>query len=110
MEEEDYIIAKWAQEDVETLYNLLYMFFRVFPRRVEFKIQPLKIDLTEGSETSAKYNLTPGKYPKEHIQYSEHGESFKSRIVHNLLNDNKTSFFFTKVTSNVIYAVPYKNS
>jgi hypothetical protein len=23
MEEEDYIIAKWAQEDVETLYNLL---------------------------------------------------------------------------------------
>jgi hypothetical protein len=25
-------------------------------------------------------NLTPGKYPKEHIQYSKHGESFKSRI------------------------------
>jgi hypothetical protein len=23
MEEENYIIAKWAQEDVETLYNLL---------------------------------------------------------------------------------------
>jgi hypothetical protein len=23
LEEEDYIIAKWAQEDVETLYNLL---------------------------------------------------------------------------------------
>jgi hypothetical protein len=23
MEEEDYIIAKWVQEDVETLYNLL---------------------------------------------------------------------------------------
>jgi hypothetical protein len=23
MVEEDYIIAKWAQEDVETLYNLL---------------------------------------------------------------------------------------
>jgi hypothetical protein len=23
MEEEDYIIAKWAQEDVETLYSLL---------------------------------------------------------------------------------------
>jgi hypothetical protein len=23
MEEEDYIIAKWAQEDVEALYNLL---------------------------------------------------------------------------------------
>jgi sialic acid synthase SpsE len=23
MEEEDYVIAKWAQEDVATLYNLL---------------------------------------------------------------------------------------
>jgi hypothetical protein len=31
-------------------------------------IQPLKMDLTEGSETSAKLNLTPGKYPKENIQ------------------------------------------
>jgi hypothetical protein len=28
------------------------------------------MDLTEGSETSAKLNLTPGKYPKEHIQVS----------------------------------------
>jgi hypothetical protein len=28
------------------------------------------MDLTEGSETSAKLDLTPGKYPKEHIQVS----------------------------------------
>jgi hypothetical protein len=34
-------------------------------------IQPLKMDLTDGSETSAKHNLTPGKYPKEHIQYNK---------------------------------------
>jgi hypothetical protein len=33
-----------------------------------FFIQPLKMDLTEGSETSSKRNLTPGKYPKENIQ------------------------------------------
>jgi predicted DNA-binding antitoxin AbrB/MazE fold protein len=33
-------------------------------------IKPLKMDLTEGSETSAKLNLTPGKYPKENIQDS----------------------------------------
>jgi hypothetical protein len=33
-------------------------------------IQPLKMDLTEGSETSAKHKLTPGKHPKEHIQKS----------------------------------------
>ena len=26
------------------------------------------MELTQGSETSANYNLTPGKYPKEHIQ------------------------------------------
>ena len=36
---------------------------------------------TEGSETSADLKLTPGKYPKEHIQYSKHDESLKSRIL-----------------------------
>jgi hypothetical protein len=41
--------------------------------------QPLKMELTENSETSANHNLTPGKYPKEYIQYSKHGESLKSR-------------------------------
>ena len=41
-------------------------------------IQPLKMELTQASETSANYNLTPGKYPKEHIQYSNHGKSLKS--------------------------------
>ena len=40
--------------------------------------QPLKMELTQVSETSANYNLTPGKYPKEHTQYSNHGESLKS--------------------------------
>jgi hypothetical protein len=39
------------------------------------------MDLTEGSETSAKLYLTPGKYPKENIQVSEHGENLKSRNV-----------------------------
>jgi len=43
-------------------------------------IQPLKMEMTEGSETSANHNLTPGRYPKEHLQYSRHGESLKSRI------------------------------
>ena len=38
------------------------------------------MELTQGSETSANYNLTPGKYPKEYIQYSNHGESLKSSI------------------------------
>jgi hypothetical protein len=37
------------------------------------------MDLTEGSETSAKFNLTPGETPKENTQDSEHGETLKSR-------------------------------
>ena len=32
--------------------------------------QPLKMELIHGSETSANYILTPGKYLKEHIQYN----------------------------------------
>jgi len=36
------------------------------------------MELIHGSETSAYYRLTPGKYPKEYIQYSNHGESLKS--------------------------------
>jgi hypothetical protein len=40
----------------------------------------MKMDLAEGSETSAKLNLTPGKYPKENIQVSEHGENLNSRM------------------------------
>jgi hypothetical protein len=36
------------------------------------------MELTEGSETLANHNLTLGKYPKEYIQYSKHGESLKS--------------------------------
>ena len=32
-------------------------------------IQPLKMELIEGSETSANNNWTPGKYPKKYIQH-----------------------------------------
>jgi hypothetical protein len=44
-------------------------------------MKPLKMDQKEVSETSAKRNLTPGKYPKENIQDSKHGENLKSRIL-----------------------------
>jgi hypothetical protein len=43
----------------------------------EFFINPLKMDLTEGPETSAKLHLTPGTYPEENIQDSEHGKNLK---------------------------------
>jgi hypothetical protein len=39
------------------------------------------MDLTEGSETSEKLNLTTGKYPKENTQVSEHGENLKSGTI-----------------------------
>ena len=45
-----------------------------------FTLQPMKIDLIEGSETSAIMNQTPGNYPKENLLYSVHGEILKSRI------------------------------
>jgi hypothetical protein len=42
-------------------------------------IQPLKMELIDGSETSAFKNQTPGINPKDYSQYSKHGESLKSR-------------------------------
>ena len=42
-------------------------------------IQPMKMEQIECSETSAHNNQSPGKYPKEYIQDSKHGESLKSR-------------------------------
>ena len=61
------------------------MFFWVFPHFI-FYIQPLKMEPIEGSETSADLKLTPGKYPKEHIQYSKPDGSLKSRININVHN------------------------
>jgi hypothetical protein len=40
----------------------------------------MKMEQTEYSETSAYKLQTPGYYPKESIQHTEHGESLKSRI------------------------------
>ena len=42
------------------------------------------MDLTEGSETSAIINQTPGNYPKESLLHSVHGESLKSKIKNNV--------------------------
>ena len=43
--------------------------FRNVGKLQSLYIQPLKMEPTEGSETSANYNRTPGKYPKEYIQH-----------------------------------------
>jgi len=39
----------------------------------------LKMELTEGSETSDFENRTPGKYPKEANLHSRHGESLRTK-------------------------------
>jgi hypothetical protein len=41
---------------------------------------PMKMEQTECSETLAYKIQTPGNYPKEIIQHSEHGESLKSKM------------------------------
>jgi len=58
----------------------------------------MKMEQTECSETSAYQIQTPGNYPEENIQHTEHGESFKSRIQLILLRyflDTATQFIFT---------------
>ena len=48
----------------------------------------LEDGIDRGSETSANHNRTPGKYPKEYIQDSKHGESLKSRE-HVMMDNNR---------------------
>jgi len=40
----------------------------------------MKMEQTECSETLAYKIQTPGNYPEENIQHTEHGESLKSRM------------------------------
>jgi hypothetical protein len=43
------------------------------------------MELTVGSKTLVNHNLTPGKYPKEYIQYSKHGETHFMYLVNKKL-------------------------
>ena len=71
------------------------------------------MELIQGSETSANYNLTPGKYPEENIQYSNHSESLKSRMylviyfclfTNHLLFDTKKKGYCIKSKPNQSYS------
>jgi len=42
----------------------------------------MKMELAERSETSAHEIQTPGNYPEESIQHSEHGEILESKTKH----------------------------
>ena len=60
----------------------------------------MKMELTEGSETSAYINQTPGNCPKGNLLYSVYGESLKSRILNStrcrlgLLYTKKCNYFW----------------
>ena len=55
----------------------------------------MKVEQTEGSETSAYEIQTPGNYAEENIQQTEHGESLKSRM-YELYGQDTTIYFFTQ--------------
>jgi len=49
--------------------NIVYLHkIPCFLSHLTLYTQPLKMELIQGSETSANYNLTPGKYPEENMQ------------------------------------------
>jgi hypothetical protein len=50
---------------------------------------PVKMEPTEGSETSAFKIQTPGKYPKEYLPHLQHGESLKTKIKFSLSYKSK---------------------
>jgi hypothetical protein len=47
----------------------------------KFTYLPMKMEEIECSETSAYKIQTPGNYPEENIQHTEHGEILKSRTL-----------------------------
>jgi hypothetical protein len=54
----------------------------------------MKMEQTECSETSAYKIQTPGNYPEENKQHTEHGKSLKSRILAVYLNNILGGKFF----------------
>jgi len=66
----------------------------------------MKMEQTECSETSAYKLQTPGNYPKESIQPTEHGESLKSRILNLSIVREKISLELLDYrTKSIIYVV-----
>jgi hypothetical protein len=59
----------------------------------------MKMEQTECSKTSAYKNQTPGNYPEENIQHTEHGKSLKSRISKALKLSNLKLQLTLKITT-----------
>jgi len=61
------------------LYMLTFQNNLSVPSSKAGTYRPMKMEQTESSEMSVYKIQTPGNYPEENIQHSEHGESLKSR-------------------------------
>ena len=86
-------VGVFIRENVWFENSLSLLAQAIFPYKYFFRINtptfsnpvilhtypPMKMEQTECSETSAYKIQTPGSYPEESIQHSEHGESLKSR-------------------------------
>jgi hypothetical protein len=66
-------------------------------------VEPAYEDATECSETSAYKIQTPGNYPEESIQHSEHGESLKSRILSISLRNVNVRIFINVILRLIAY-------
>ena len=86
--------VEWSRN--EKWYRKRLAWANLFPYHFSFLVysthiyQPMKMEQTECSETSAYKLQTPGYYPKENIQHTKHGESLKSRICQNMYKWWKT--------------------
>ena len=93
MEKNIKTVGSQLQRKARYFIGLLYAFFLVIPRRLNFICRcfgilcsifitypSMKMEQTECSETSAYKIQRAGNYPEESIKHSEHGESFKSGI------------------------------
>jgi len=70
-------------------------------------IHPLK-KMEQCSETSVYKIQTPGNYPEENIQHSEHGKSLKSRIaIYTIFIIAVSSVFPRASTINFAFALTF---
>jgi len=67
----------------------------------------MKMEQTECSETSACKIQTPGNYPEENVQHSEHGKSLKCIKLVMTYNSIKTVYLMSGLTFLSVLAAPW---
>jgi hypothetical protein len=68
------------------------------------------MEQTECSETSAYKIQTPGNYPEENIQHTEHGESLKSRTDRMFLHRRSLEVRETQCSGFRIFVISHFNT